>query len=339
MANVIKGTVDVSELAARLAPLVEAATGTPIAPGDLRLTKMPTGMSSVTFRLDTPTTRMAVKLAPPGLEPVRNRDVLRQARVLLALGDAAEVVVPGVLFQDAGDPPDVPPMFAMTFEDGECFEPQSDAGDVPPPDVVTARARSAAHMMAALHAVPADHPAVEGEPEIALRDEVARWINLFATVNDELRPYPADACGERLMAALPDAGPPALIHGDYRLGNIIYDGIEPRAIIDWEIWAVEDPRIDLAWFMLNSDPDKPSAVRRDVGMPPLDELLGLYEDRRGSPVADLDWFHALVRFKQAAVSASIVKNNRKRGTADARIERMTDYIAPLLDRAMVHLAR
>ncbi len=347
-----KGTVDVGELAVRLTPLVESTIGSAVSPGDLVLTKMPTGMSSVTFRLDVratsfarsgtlssqPIARLAVKLAPPGLEPVRNRDVLRQARVLLALAGADGVVVPRVLFQDTGDPPDVPPMFAMTFEDGDCFEPQSDEGEVPPPDEIAARATSAARMLAALHAVPADHPAVAGEPVMALAAEIERWVALFATVEDDLRPHPAVVCGQRLMEGLPDALAPALIHGDYRLGNIIYAGPEPRAIIDWEIWAVEDPRVDLAWFMLNSDPDKPSAIRRDVGMPPLDELLAVYEERRGSQVADLDWFHALVRFKQAAITASIVKNNRRRGTADDHIERIVAFIAPLLDRAMSFLA-
>src|SRR5947209_4144626 len=56
---------------------------------------------------------VVLKLAPPGLAPVRNRDVLRQARLLRALEGADGVRVPTVLFDDAGDPPDEPPFFAM----------------------------------------------------------------------------------------------------------------------------------------------------------------------------------------------------------------------------------
>ena len=66
-----------------------------------------------------------VKVAPPGLPPVLNRDVLRQARVIRALHGTA-VPVPDVLWEDAGDPPDVPPLFVMAFVEGASLEPLFD---------------------------------------------------------------------------------------------------------------------------------------------------------------------------------------------------------------------
>ena len=61
---------------------------------------------------------MVVKVAPPGKPPTLNRDVLRQANVIRALGPSA-VPVPEVLLEDAGDPPEVPPLFVMSFLDGD----------------------------------------------------------------------------------------------------------------------------------------------------------------------------------------------------------------------------
>ena len=73
--------------------------------------------------------RAVVKVAPAGIPPVLNRDVLRQARLLRALA-GTPVPVPEVLWEDAGDPPEVPPLFVMSFVAGASLEPLFDfAGD------------------------------------------------------------------------------------------------------------------------------------------------------------------------------------------------------------------
>ena len=94
---------------------------------------MPGGISSLTYATTLRGTvdadrRVVVKVAPPGLEPVRNRDVLRQARVMAALGAAPGVLVPEVLVTDAGSPP----FFVMAFVPGEAYEPKWDVSDAPP---------------------------------------------------------------------------------------------------------------------------------------------------------------------------------------------------------------
>src|SRR5580658_1789538 len=102
-------TVDLppSELEKRLAPLrvrdIERLAG---------------GASSLTYVGRTPGGgKVVVKVAPAGLPPLLNRDVLRQARVLGVLAPSA-VPVPEVLWTDPGEPPDVPPLFVMSFVEG-----------------------------------------------------------------------------------------------------------------------------------------------------------------------------------------------------------------------------
>jgi aminoglycoside phosphotransferase (APT) family kinase protein len=70
------------------------------------------GSSSLTFAGTRAGQRVVIKVAPPGVDPVAHRDVLRQARIIKALG-ASDVPVPTVLWEDAGDPPDTPPAIGI----------------------------------------------------------------------------------------------------------------------------------------------------------------------------------------------------------------------------------
>lgn len=301
------------------------------------LDPLPGGTSSLTYSAVTDAgVRVVVKVAPPGLAPVRNRDVLRQARVLTALSALPDVAVPAVLGSDPGDPPNVPPLFVMSYADGEGYEPRHVERDRRPPAAeVRGRATAAARMLAALHTAD---PAKLGiaEEAVPLDAEVERWRKALATC--ELEPAADRAeqdCHHQLTAAIPGPLGPAVLHGDWRLGNMQCAGAEIRAVIDWEIWSIGDPRTDLAWLRLMSDPAHPTAVAPDAPTLEPGELLAAY----GSPVVDLAWFDALVRYKQAAASALLVKNAERRGQVTDRVERMRGGIAPLLAAALTHLTR
>lgn len=310
----------VEELAVRVAAATAAwAPGATV--GELEFFK--TGRSSLTLSASLSGgppehERIVIKVAPAGLPPVRNRDVLRQARLLKALEGAPGVRVPLVLFEEKGDPPDVPPFFAMSFAEGVCFEPSLDVAEVlPTDDEIDARARECARMMAALHAVDADAVGLGAEPEVDLVEEVERWVRAFATVDDDMKPG-ADEAAELLRKSLPEPIPSTIVHGDFRVGNTLCEGKNVNAIVDWEIWARSDPRVDVAWFLLSSDAGShPSAIRQVAAMPSGDELLAEYEKAAGTSVADLDWFKAHALFKVAAVTALLVKNARKRGVPEA----------------------
>jgi aminoglycoside phosphotransferase (APT) family kinase protein len=317
--------LDPDELGRRVTLAAQAwAPGVSI--GDVK--PLPGGASSLTYLAgvrDGPVDRLVLKAAFPGAPAIKNRDVLRQARLLKALAGAEGVAVPQVFFEDLGVPPDVPPVFGMSFEVGESFEPNMDEED--PGSVladVDARARAAARMLAALHGVSLDDVGLGDEPAVTVEDEIERWVATFATVTDELRPG-ADACAERLRAGLPGPLPTTLIHGDWRLGNLLCEGTEIRAGIDWEIWARSDPRIDLAWFL------HPTAVRHHPGMPAAPELLAEYEAASGTKPAAMPWFTALMLFKMGAVTALIVKHKRR--VADPAADTLVARIPVMIERA------
>ena len=255
--------------------------------------------------------KVVLKVAPAGLDPVKNRDVLRQARVLRALTGTG-VPVPRVLGEHAGAPPEIPPFFIMSFETGDCVEPNSLPEDrALPAEEVRSRELRAAEILGLLHQVLPGEVGLADEPETSLEAEVSRWRDSFARCDEDLREGTEDV-GEALVASIPPIGATVLMHGDFRLGNVLSHGHTVESVIDWEIWARGDARVDLAWFLMMANPDPDLGRRIAEGMPGNAELLRAYQDARGQQVADLEWFAALVRYKQAAAGALITRNARRR---------------------------
>ena len=331
--------VPIEELTARLAPI-----------GARDVRRLGGGQSSLTYAATADgAAPVVVKVAPAGVPPVLNRDVLRQARVLRALAPSA-VPVPTVLWEDAGAPPAAPPLFVMTMVAGESAEPLFDAGidtDIgtgagaepadraDPAEVATmsARMRDANRVMRAMHTLDPATIGLGDEPVVAPAGELARWVRLAETVDPALVPGWEDVAGA-LAGSVPPSRAPAIVHGDYRLGNLLALGPRVTAVIDWEIWTVGDPRVDIGWFLVNADPATYGRTTPYTGaLPTVDELATHH-----GPIADREWFEALACFKAAAVWARIVKHNRRRAQPDAGVEAMTATLPHLLRRAVAVLA-
>jgi aminoglycoside phosphotransferase (APT) family kinase protein len=321
---VVDVEVDLRLLRERLAPIEVDA-----------IRPLPGGASSLTYAgsiAGDDAHRVVVKVAPAGVPPVRNRDVLRQARILRALS-ATEVPVPEVLWEDLGDPPEVPPLFVMSFVEGTSLEPLFDLDGDDDETLVAERMRDAARTMAALHALDPEVLGLGEEPRVRPADEVDRWCRLLETVESALAPGWEEVAAV-LRTREPRARPDALVHGDLRLGNMLAVGSRIEAVIDWEIWSVSDPRVDVGWFLANADPSTYRRATRYVGsLPAPRELTEIYADELENDVPDLDWFLALACFKSTATWCAIVKHNRRRAAPVHAIEEMTPALPRLLERA------
>jgi aminoglycoside phosphotransferase (APT) family kinase protein len=305
----------------------------------VRLEKLSGGQSGNNFAAELvddhgESHQMVLRAATPGLAAVKNRDVLRQARILRALA-ATPVPVPLVLFEDAGRNIDEPPFFAMQFSDGDAFEPTVDSRPDPPDEPTLAqRALAAARVLGILHAVDPRTIGIDEEKAVSLDDEVWRWRRVLDTVDSSLR-QSHDRCADLLLAQLPQPEAAAIVHGDYRLGNVLCVGVDVSAVIDWEIWTIGDPRLDLAWFLaITRTWGNPYSVRAVPGLPGRDELEFVYEVALGKPLAREPWFDAHTRFKQAAIMAQLVKHNRRRAEPDPYIEEKADASNALLSEAI-----
>ncbi len=306
--------IDENELGGRLgAVLAEASPGCTVD----TITPLQGGASSITYSTTVTSAagdpqRVVVKVAPAGLEPTRNRDVLRQARLQRALEDT-DVPVPRVIAEHPGTPPEVPPFYVMSFEEGDCVEPNFlPVGEQLPPDHVRGRQLHAAGILGTLHALAPASLGLDDEPETTLDAEVDRWTKSLDACDDDLRAGTEDV-GRRLAETVPAMGPTTLMHGDFRPGNVLASADRVVSVIDWELWARGDPRVDLAWFLMMANPDEQIGRVACPGMPSQDELLAAYHQARGTEVRDLEWFAALVRYKQASAASFITRNARRRG--------------------------
>ncbi|MEU4343504.1 phosphotransferase family protein [Nocardia sp. NPDC023852] len=288
------------------------------------------GHSGLTYRVAATCGSYVIKAVPEGRKPIGRHDMLRQARVMQVLAGSS-VPVPRIIAVDDREPA----WFAMEFVAGESLEPVLDDPAVEP-GLAAARMRRAAAVLPRLHAVdPATVPGVE--TPLTPADELARWARTLDAV-------PADlvAGGDGLLGLLgrriPEPVTPTLVHGDYRLGNIISDGIEPVALIDWEIWSAGDPRVELGWFLVFADGGNFPGVGREVpGLPGAPELVDLY--RNGGPaLTELSWFDALGRLKMAAIMGHNLRRHREGRHYDPDQEKLPATINRLIETGTALLA-
>jgi aminoglycoside phosphotransferase (APT) family kinase protein len=286
------------------------------------LTRLPGGHSGLTYRVETSEGPLVVKSVPENQRAVGRHDMLRQARMISALAPT-DVPVPAVVATDDAEPA----WFAMQLVGGESLEPVLDDPDVPP-SLAAQRMLRAAEILPALHDVPLDKVPVDADA-LSPRDELDRWARTMAAVPTHLVPD-ADRLHRRLSDGIPAAVEPTLVHGDYRLGNLICDGAEPVALIDWEIWSVGDPRVELGWFLVFADGSNFPGVGREVeGLPAPHELVEAYA-ADGRPVDDLTWFDALGRYKMAAIMGHNLRRHLEGRHHDPDQERLPDTIQRLI---------
>src|SRR5271157_5193569 len=296
------------------------------------LAPLPGGASSLTYVGRCSDRPVVVKVAPPGVEPIAHRDVLRQARVIRALAPTP-VPVPQLLFDDPGDPPDVPPLFVMSRVDGTTCEPLFDDADAGSKAVVTERFRNAAAAMAQLHRVEPGAVGLGSEPVIGPSAEVQRWCHTLETVDPALAPGWREVAAA-LESSTPPALRPAIVHGDFRLGNLLAVDDRITAVIDWEIWSVGDPRVDAGWFLINGDPQTYRRSTPYCGVTPSpSELTSVYRHALGRSLPDLAWFQALACFKSTATWSLIIKHNRRRDDPDPEWEAMAPVLPSMLAQA------
>ncbi|MFE6157308.1 phosphotransferase family protein [Streptomyces sp. NPDC056486] len=292
--------------------------------GELKV--LPGGHSGLTYSVTAGETKYVIKAVPAGQRPVGRNDVLRQARVLAALAGSA-VPVPGLAVVDEAQPA----WFAMEFADGDAVEPVLDEPEVAE---ATARARmlEIASVLRRLHGTDVDAPGLDAPAPLDAAGELARWSRTLHAVPAELRPGGEELL-ERLGDDVPGGLPPVLLHGDFRLGNVLCVEERAVAVVDWEIWSVGDPRIDLGWFLLFADHRNFPALGRAVpGLPTEPDLLDAYLDGRPALPA-MDWFRALGRMKMAAIMGHNLRRHREGKHHDPDQERLPPTIAAMIRTA------
>jgi aminoglycoside phosphotransferase (APT) family kinase protein len=289
-----------------LEPLIGFLDAHGLGEGEPRIEPLGEGHSNVTYALRRGGADLVIRRPPRGPLPPSAHDVLREARVLRGLEGRAPV--PRVLA--VCDDPSVigAPFYVMERVDGEVV-----SETVPPVlDTEACRRRMGEELVDALVALhAADWRAAGlpgfGRPDGYLERQLKRFTGLWE--RNRTRDLPAvERVGRWLEANVPSSPPATIVHGDFRLGNVMYAPSVPVrlvAIFDWEMSTIGDPLADLGYlctFWVDRD-DPPAgiferqALTRAPGWPTRAELVERYEERSGRSMGHLRWYEALALWK------------------------------------------
>lgn len=283
------------------------------------------GQSNPTYFVDAGSKPLVIRKKPPGALLASAHAVEREYQVLKAL-EATDVPVPRVLSLCEDDSVIGTPFYVMEHVQGRVFA--NPALSSAPAEQRRPIYAQLAQTLAALHSVNWRKVGLSGfgRPENFLARQVKRWTQQFSASG--LQSEEMVRLSEWLVAHIPagdaDGSLATLVHGDYRIGNVILDSARPviRAVLDWELSTVGHPFADLAYCCLAWR--LPAALRGirdsdDGQLPSEQEFRAAYLTASGQASLDgFEYFVAFSLFRQAAILAGVYRRAVEGIAADAR---------------------
>jgi aminoglycoside phosphotransferase (APT) family kinase protein len=309
------------------------------------------GGSNFTFLLERDVGRYVLRRPPRPPLPPSAHDVVREAKLQLALREAGFSRLPTIVAVCEDESLLGVPFYVMEELEGHV------PTDELPPGVEGDEDRRAlgddlVDALVEIHAADVATPALTefARPGSYNERQVRRFAQLWEI--NRTRDVPrVEQVGTRLAGAIPEPLPPTVVHGDYRLGNTMVSHEEPtriRAVLDWEMGALGDPRADLGYLLATySEPGGPpnplgtSPVTSLPGFPSRAELVERYAAASGRDVEPLAWFEALALWKAAVFCEAIYGRyvRGELGAEDTRAARFEEGVPYLAESAAAALAR
>jgi aminoglycoside phosphotransferase (APT) family kinase protein len=305
----VERLVPAGPLGAFLDEVLEEGRGEPV-----RVTKIGEGKSNLTFRVERAGRAWVLRRPPMGDLPETAHDMLREHRVLAALADAP-VRTPRPLAA-CEDPSRIGvPFYLMEVVDGVVIR------DALPAAFVEPERRRLGHEMvdalAELHTLDVEAVGLGdlGRPAGYTARQIARWTRQWEFMATRELPD-IEAVREWLEAHVPTDSPSAIVHGDYKMDNVVFDAAAParlRAILDWEMATLGDPLADLGYLLVFWPEPGEDNVRmlpqptQLPGFPTRAELIDRYEARTGFSMGDVTFYRTLALWKLAILSEGLYK--------------------------------
>jgi aminoglycoside phosphotransferase (APT) family kinase protein len=293
----------------------------------LRFSLIAGGRSNLTYRVEDTGGRVLVLRRPPrGGVLATAHDMSREWRAVSALGPTPVPVPPALAFC-RDEAVDGAQFYLMEFVAGTVVADARDA------QALSASARGVAgrdlmSVMAAVHTVDPDEV---GLGDLGRRDgyverQLRRWKHQWD--RSKTRELPAVEEGfQRLADRIPPQDSTAIVHGDFRLGNMILrpDG-RVNAVLDWELCTLGDPLADLGWLLSDwSGADRggtpghtpPSTLD---GFPSRDQMLHRYATATSRDVSRIDYYVAFARWRLACIGEGVYARYRSGVMGDVDVD-------------------
>ena len=308
--------------------------------GPLTYAKFAGGQSNPTYRLDTPDRAYVLRRKPFGPILPSAHAVDREYRVIAGLHPTGfPVPRPYGLCEDA----DVigSAFYVMEMVEGRTIWDGAMPGATPAER--TAHYEAMVDTLAALHNT--DYAAAGlgeyGRPGNYFERQVGRWTKQYRAAETE-RMGSVERLIEWLPRTLPEQTRTAIVHGDYRIDNMIFAPAKPKviAVLDWELSTLGDPLADFSYLLMSwvTEPEGRSGVLGmtgpETGIPTIEQVVERYCAATGRDgVPDLNWYFAYNLFRLTGIVQGIKKRIVDGTASSAQAEKTVAKIHGLADAA------
>ena len=308
--------------------------------GPLEQAKFKGGQSNPTYKLSSPSGDYVLRRKPFGKLLPSAHAVDREFRVQSGLEKVGFPVAPqyGLCTDDNV----VGSMFyVMGMVDGRSIWDGSMPGSTP--EERRAVYHEMTDVLARLHQVDLAEAGLEdyGKPGNYFERQIGRWTKQYK-LSETGHMEPMERLIEYLPASVPEQERTSIVHGDYRIDNMIFakDRAEVLAVLDWELSTLGDPLADFTYFCLAwvTDNGGRSGVadidRKALGIPELEEVVERYCEATGrSGVPDMNWYFAYNFFRLAGIMQGIKKRVIDGTASSAHAKAMSERVEPLAEVA------
>ena len=309
----------------------------------IAITRVGFGQSNITTLIaDSARGEWIMREPPPGNAAATAHDIEREARILRGLS-ASAIPVPTVVGTGAG--PGGCPFVVMHRVPGAALENEADARKLSP-DQRHALGVTVAETLGRLHRLDGTSLGLTASRTPYLVRQIRRITEAWERYADgSALDTEWEAVRSTLVTRLPEPPRPVLMHGDYRLSNLLVDDGVITAVLDWELCTIGDPMADVAWLLDDwRSPEEQSIVMpsptRAGGFPSREEMLAVYREVSGIDPISLDVYRAFTQWRAAGLLRGVLQRRRagvmgSHGAVDpAELE---STIELLLSSARVHL--
>jgi aminoglycoside phosphotransferase (APT) family kinase protein len=267
------------------------------------------GRSNLTYAVtDAAGRRWALRRPPLGKRLASAHDMSREHRIISAL-QRTDVPVPPVVGLCEDDSVNGAPFYVMDFVEGAVLRSRSEAEEAFGEGERRAIGERVVDTLVAIHAVDPDQVGLGelGRKQDYVLRQLRRWHGQWEKSRTRELPL-VDDLHDRLSARVPEQGAATIVHGDYRLDNLILSpegGI--AAVVDWELCTLGDPLADLGLLLVYwSEPDDEftplfEAATTAAGFPDRDAVRARYAKLSGRDLSELDFYVALGYWKLAVI--------------------------------------
>ena len=300
------------------------------------------GRSTLTYVVTDGAGRWVVRRPPLGHVLATAHDMRREHRVISALRGTA-VPVPEAVLLCEDESVLGAPFYVMDFVEGT---PYRSAAELAPlgPERTRAAVLGLVDTLVDLHAVDPEEAGLGdfGRPEGFLDRQLRRWGKQLAASRGRDLPG-IDELHTALGRRLPGSPAPTVVHGDYRLDNVLVGPDDRiRAVLDWEMSTLGDPLTDLGLLVMYSTPldvpDSPvSTTATAAGHPGTAELIERYAARSGRDVTALSWYTAFAWFKLAVILEGIHYRYTLGQTVGAGFDRIGELVPVFIEHGLTTL--